>query len=81
MSLQTFNISIDKKKAKPLKEFLTAVGIDIEESKETIDSRIERGTYKAGEKPSDFTGIWKENPKRLSANEIRKSAWQRKERN
>lgn len=35
-----------------------------------------RGLYSAGEKPSDYAGIWK-GRKKIDAQQLRKRAWQR----
>ena len=49
-----------------------------DEAKGIPDSRFTEGKAPEGKKISDlFRGVWAKNAKRLTADEIRKQAWQR----
>jgi hypothetical protein len=76
----SLTIEVKRRKVKPLTDFLKSVDINVVEleKKQVPDTRLERGTFQEGEKIAQFAGMWEENPNRLSANEIRKQAWQRK---
>jgi hypothetical protein len=79
---QTVSLAIEvkRRKVKPLTDFLKSVDINVVEleKKQVPDARLEKGTFQEGEKIAQFAGAWQENPNRLSADEIRKQAWQRK---
>jgi hypothetical protein len=78
--MQTLKIKIQDNQYKPLVKFLKTLDyIEIEseklpKAKETTS--IEKGTYKADEKPSQYAGLWKNEKRDLKA--IRQEAWKLK---
>lgn len=77
-SLIKLEINIPKAKFKKLKSFLDKQGVEItsqnkKKNPDGLTSAITRGNYKAGEKPSDFSGIWKDDDRDIE--EMRRKAW------
>ena len=84
MQMVSLTLNVEKAKAKKLTEFLKEIDfVKVEQENEfgIPPERFEAGAYTKSDKPSQLAGIWKENPNRLTADEIRKQAWQRKPRN
>ena len=80
----SLTLNVRKTKAKRLKEFLKEIDFVqvVEENEFGIPSeRFEAGVYTKNDTISQLAGIWKENPNRLTADEIRKQAWQRRPQN
>lgn len=79
----SLTLNVRKTKAKKLTEFLKEIDfVKVQEDNDfNISSeRFEAGSYTKGENPSQSAGIWKNHDHRLTANEIRQQAWQRKVR-
>ena len=78
--MQTLKIKIQDNQFKPLVNFLKTLDyIEIEpEKQQKIEkpTSIEKGSYKANEKPSQFAGLWKNEKRDLKA--IRQEAWKLK---
>lgn len=78
---QTLTLLIDDSKVKILKEFLKTldyvnIQTENEESTDEVDSRLIKGSFKKGEKPSDFGGIWTGEKRDLK--KLREKAWRTK---
>ncbi len=79
----SLTLNVRTNKAKKLTDFLKEIDfVEVQEGNEfNIPSeRFEAGSFLKGENPSQFAGIWKNDENRLTADEIRKQAWQRNPR-
>lgn len=82
--METLMIKVKSgKKAELLREFLRSIAY-VEEvqspgesAQPVIEERMTKGEFSAGEKPSDFAGIWR-GRKKIDAKKLRQKAWQRK---
>jgi hypothetical protein len=76
MYMQSVRIKIEDAQYQLFMQFLKTldfVEITSPKSEKEVSPSIEKGSFKAGEKPSDLAGLWKGDKRNLK--ELRERAW------